>query len=133
MDILTVHLKNQPFQANYWYMTIFDYLVPLDIAGRPINRLISKYPSELFDWELTFDIPSDWTFPLRFELGVNQNFPYTSIRLYVVQSVSPILPYYKEIFIPSHGDYYYNVTTEQFEKIPLPGVSDFGVKEYIKV
>jgi len=91
----------------YWLLTLLDtqWGESIKVENIPIEEAA------------TFDIPEDWTFPLFVDLLLYIS-PEDHTILYHVQSAyGPDSPDYKDISIPNYGDYYYNVSTERFEKV----------------
>lgn len=102
---VTISWKDSPSGANRWGLTVLNWS-----ATKSLSTTVST-----IDGEAVFDIPPDWDFPLRFEMGIYY-YPDGSITmLYRAQSRNPSWPNYVEEFIPDYGSYYFNVATEQFE------------------
>lgn len=117
---VAVALKNPPSGANKWQVQVVDWDV-----------------TEVLDWGVevrvnniaqvaTFEIPPYWNFPLRIMLYIyhkwQEDTEWHGRQLYGVQSCWETAwgeprPDYKEIFIPDYGAYYFNVATEEFERI----------------
>ncbi|MBA7687632.1 hypothetical protein ES703_96096 [subsurface metagenome] len=124
---VTVALKNPPSGANKWQMQVIDWDITKILSWGVDAR-------DNIDEVATFEIPVDWKFPLRIDLGVyyqwQEDEEWHGRQLYRAQSSRPYRwdfdkmewsdipdPDYREIFIPDYGSYYFNVATEQFEKI----------------
>lgn len=111
--VVTIHLKNPPSEANYWQMSVIDWDFTKSLSWE------GKFTSSIGDPAI-FEIPADWSFPLRVNLGIYyhwyENDEKHGRQLYSVQSHRPNSDY-KEIFIAEYGSYYFNVATEEFEKI----------------
>ncbi|MBA7593427.1 hypothetical protein ES703_00347 [subsurface metagenome] len=116
---VTVALKNRPSGANKWQMSVFDWGFTQQLGwGLDAHNNIGE--------AAVFEIPDGWTFPLRIDIGILQewqeNGEWQARQLYWVQSHREYIfgepdPDYKEVFIPEYGSYRYNVATEQFEKV----------------
>lgn len=120
---VTVRWKNSPSGANRWGLGILDWSATKSLTATVYT----------VDGEAVFDIPPDWAFPLRFDMGIYY-YPNGSITMfYRAQSVDSRWPNYVNEFIPGYGSYYYNVATEKFERILEPTFSEFAIKDFGKV
>lgn len=134
--LIQVSLKNVPidpksgFPANKWQMSVFDWGITQYIGWGIIEH-------DNIAETAIFDIPAGWMFPLRIDIIISyqwqENSEWISRQVYRVQSWAEGFAEYKEIFIDNYGSYYYNVATEQFEKIAEPIFSEFTIKDYSKV
>lgn len=111
---VVVGLWNPPKEATMWTLTLTDWdmTVLIDFIGRDEKRLDIAEAA-------IFEIPDGLGFPLRVALLqlTKWNPEGTALlQLYSVQSIRELDPDYREVFIPSYGSYYYNVTKERFEK-----------------
>lgn len=119
-----VELKNPPSGADKWQMSVVDWdITAIQSWGTTARDNIGEIA--------IFDIPAEWSFPLRINIRIYETLYDTHGRqLYGVQSYRPYLwdwdlddwgtepdPTYKAIFIPGPGSYYYNAATEKFELI----------------
>lgn len=104
-DVFTVA---SPYgEANRWGLTL--YSADTDVS---LSKTI-----ENIDGEAIFNIPADWTFPLRFWISIIYYEPGQPITvLHQAQSFSPDWPNYIDEFIPSVGNYWYNAAMGKFEK-----------------
>lgn len=124
---VVVGLINPPGEATMWQLilTDWDITVPIHVVSGEERLDIAEVA--------TFEIPSGVQFPLRvISLQITKwNEARTAlIVLYEMQSFRPYQwdfgkgewsdipnPTYKEVFIPGYGSYYYNVSTERFERV----------------
>ena len=128
-EIVTVALRNPPSEAENWSLSLCDWDITV-----PIREISGKDRLDITE-AATFEIPSGLKFPLRIlALQLTKWIEWEGTpalqQIYYVQSFRPYLwdwdkgdwsdepdPTYKEVFIPEYGGYYYNVSTEQFEKV----------------
>lgn len=126
---VAVALRNPPSDATMWSLSLCDWDITVPI------RFVGWNGKERLDIAeaATFEIPSGLKFPLRIlalQLTKWNEARTALIQLYYVQSFRPYLwdwdkgdwsdepdPTYKEVFIDEYGSYYYNVSTEQFERV----------------
>ena len=126
---VTVALRNPPSDAENWSLSLCDWDITVPI------RFVGWNGKERLDIAeaATFEIPSGLKFPLRIlALQLTKwKVPGEVLQqVYYVQSFRPYLwdwdksdwsdepdPTYKEVFIPEHGSYFYNVSTERFERV----------------
>lgn len=125
---VVVGLLKPPSGANKWQIRIIDDVgLKTLVWGADAHDNIKD--------AATFELSPDWLFPLSVDITVSYQWQedgeqWHSRQLYRAQSIWPYLwdfdkmdwgdepnPYYKEIFIDEYGSYYYNVATEQFEKV----------------
>lgn len=118
---VTIGLRNPPDQSDCWQLALTDWnIITLirDLSGRDYLDI-----GEV----AAFDIPDGLMFPLRIvRLQIwKWNEDRTAlIQLYFIQSMHPTLwdwdigaygdvpdPTYREVFIQSPGDYYFDVST----------------------
>ena len=120
-------LRNPPSDAENWTLSLCDWDITV-----PIREISGKDRLDIAE-VATFEIPSGLKFPLRIlalQITKWREDGEALIQLYYAQSFRPYLwdwdkndwgdepdPTYKEVFIPEYGGYYYNVSTEQFEKV----------------
>lgn len=99
--IVTVKLKNSPSGATGWQLIVYDWDELYSISNFWLG--ITE--------QAVFDIPSEWVFPLRVDIMI-----YSETELYYrMHSTKNTLPeFYRGVFIPSYGDYYFNVINEEF-------------------
>ena len=104
---VTVTPKNPPSRAEQWQLIISDWNKA---------QIESKFYIPITA-PATFEIPPGTIFPLRVDIIMFHN---TTID-YRMQSLGTVFPFppewYVEAFIPEYGNYYYNVSTERFEKV----------------
>ena len=126
---VTIQLKNPPIEATMWSLTLTDW--DITVAIREISGKDRLDIAEA----ATFEIPSGLKFPLRvvsLQITKWREDGEALIQLYYAQSMHPYLwdfdigdwsdepdPYYREIFIPDLGSYYFDVATEElYEAVP---------------
>jgi len=122
-----VGLRNPPSGANKWQIRIID-----DVGIETLLWGIDDHNN--IEDAAVFELSPDWLFPLSVDIGIyeewQENAEWHARQLYRVQSLHPYLwdfdkmawgdepdPYYREVFIPDFGSYYFNVATEQFERV----------------
>ncbi|MBA7695672.1 hypothetical protein ES703_104305 [subsurface metagenome] len=124
---VVVGLLNPPSRANKWQIIIID-----DVGIETLIWGIDAHGN--IEDAAIFELSPDWLFPLSVDIVIyeewQENAEWHARQLYRVQSLHPYLwdfdkmewsdipdPDYKEVFIPDYGSYYFNVATEQFERV----------------
>jgi len=121
---LNIELRNPPIGATMWSLSLTDWNITV-----PIHEASGKERLDIAEMA-TFEIPGGLVLPLRVvALQITKwNEDMTAlIQLYYAQSIHPTLwdwdkmdwgdvpdPTYREVFIPELGDYYYDVSNEEF-------------------
>ena len=111
-NTVQVRLKNPPSGANEWQLTIYDR-----------DEVDSKRLSNFYlgiEEPAVFDIPPEWVFPLRVDMLIYSvtNGAVAYYRMYSITWPKRMIPeFYREEYIPEYGEYYFNVSTERFEKV----------------
>lgn len=117
--IIRVALSNIPPEADIWMLTIFNW----EWTEYRVRRDLPASFPELEMAEF-LDVPAGWTFPLKVDLVVYRYLNGSLGQVYRVQSYREINPFtgepdpdYKEVYIPSFGNFVFDFNTETF--IPL--------------
>jgi len=124
---VTVALRNPPSDAENWTILLTDWDITV-----PIHEISGKDRLGITE-AAVFEIPSGVKFPLRVAMIqlTKWKIPGEVLQqVYYAQAMHPNEydwdagtftgppdPTYKEMFIPEYGNYYYNVATEQLEKV----------------
>lgn len=103
---VAISLKNAPGGSTAWQLILYD---------QDSVRISSQFGLDI-SAPAVFDIPPDRKAPFSVDMLIYAIWNGAAEK-YRMQSHDPSRSYYKDAFIPGHGSYYFNVATEQFERI----------------